>query len=125
VQDVLHFTYEDDVFPVSGAPCIRAITERDWKYAVYYDPFGTAPVEYELYDLARDPLETTNLAHAANSTPAANTQRSRLHERLTAVMQANGTIPDEIEWPTAVMYRPSSVLARGEEEPESEPEPAR
>jgi len=125
VQDHLHFTYEDDVFPVSGAPCIRAITERDWKYAVYYDPFGTAPVEYELYDLARDPLETTNLAHAANSTPAANTQRSRLHERLTAVMQANGTTPDEIEWPTAVMYRPSSVLARGEEEPESEPEPAR
>ena len=39
VQDVLHFTYEDDVFPVKGADCIRAITERDWKYAVYYDPF--------------------------------------------------------------------------------------
>jgi arylsulfatase A-like enzyme len=25
VQDVLHFTYEDDVFPVKGADCIRAI----------------------------------------------------------------------------------------------------
>ena len=29
VQDVLHFTYEDDVFPVKGADCIRAIVEDD------------------------------------------------------------------------------------------------
>ena len=64
MQDVLHFTYEDDVFPVKGADCIRAIVERDWKYAVYYDPFTGAPTEYEMYDLARDPLEMTNLAHA-------------------------------------------------------------
>ena len=51
VQDVLHFTYEDDVFPVKGADCIRAIVEPDWKYAVYYDPFTGAPTEYEMYDL--------------------------------------------------------------------------
>jgi len=111
VQDVLHFTYEDDVFPVSGADCIRAITERDWKYAVYYDPFTDAPVEYEMYDLARDPLELTNLAHAVHSTPEAEAERARLHRRLTDVMQERGTTPDEIRWPAVEEFRPSTTLA--------------
>jgi len=99
VQDVLHFTYEDNPFPVKGARCIRAITEPGWKYAVYYDPFGGAPVEYEMYDLARDPLELTNLAHAAHRTPESDVERARLHQRLSDVMRANGTAPDEIRWP--------------------------
>jgi arylsulfatase A-like enzyme len=68
VQDVLHFTCEDDVFPVTGADCIRAIVEPTWKYPVSYDPFTGAPTEYELYDLTRDPLELTNLAHAKRGT---------------------------------------------------------
>jgi arylsulfatase A-like enzyme len=98
VQDVHHFTYEDDVFPVEGADCIRAIVEPDWKYAVYYDPFtGSAP-EYEMYDLRRDPLEMTNLAHAAHRTPAAASEQQRLHARLIGVMREQGTTPDEIRW---------------------------
>jgi choline-sulfatase len=121
VQDVLHFTYEDDVFPVTGANCIRAITERDWKYAVYYDPFGGAPIEYEMYDLARDPLELKNLAHAAHSTPASEAERARLHERLTNVLENNGTMPDEIAWPEAADFSPSTIVAADEEEPEPEP----
>ena len=111
VQDVLHFTYEDDVFPVTGADCIRAIVEPGWKYAVYYDPYTGSPVEYEMYDLARDPLEMTNLAHAANCTPASNLERARLHQRLIDVMQANGTTPDEISFPSADEFQPSAVLA--------------
>jgi arylsulfatase A-like enzyme len=99
VQDVLHFTYEDDVFPVKGADCIRAIVEPRWKYAVYYDPFTGAPTEYEMYDMAADPLEMTNLAHPAHRTPASDLQRERLHRRLDAVMSENGTTPDEIRWP--------------------------
>jgi choline-sulfatase len=99
VQDVLHFTYEDDVFPVKGADCIRAIVEDDWKYAVYYDPFTGSPTEYEMYDLRQDPLEMTNLAHAGHRTPAADLERARLHERLSEVMRINGTTPDEIRWP--------------------------
>jgi choline-sulfatase len=118
VQDVLHFTYEDDVFPVKGANFIRAITERDWKYAVYYDPFGGASMEYELYDLARDSLEMTNLAHARHSTPASEAERARLHRRLSDVMRACGTAPDEIRWPDVEDFRPAfQVAATAEEEP--------
>jgi choline-sulfatase len=107
VQDVLHFTYEDDVFPVKGADCIRAITEEEWKYAVYYDPFTGAPSEYEMYDLTRDPLEMTNLAHATHASSASRAERARLHRRLTEVMRVNGTLPDEIRWPDVDEFEPS------------------
>jgi choline-sulfatase len=116
VQDVMHFTYEDDVFPVKGAGFIRAIVEEGWKYAVYYDPFDGAPVEYELYDLRNDPLEVTNLAHAAHSTPASDAERARLHRRLSDVMRAYGTQPDEIRWPAVEDYRPREERAAVEEE---------
>lgn len=115
VQDVLHFTYEDDVFPMKSADCIRAITEAAWKYAVYYDPFTGAPTEYELYDLARDPHELTNLAHATHATPASEVQRARLHRRLVAVMAEHGTTPDEIRWPAVDEYRPSTAVTTASE----------
>jgi len=115
VQNVLHFTYEDDVFPVKGADCIRAIVEPGWKYAVYYDPYTGSPTEYEMYDLTRDPLEVTNLAHASHSTPASEIERARLHQRLTDVMEENGTTPDEISWPAVDDYRPSTAVVQGNE----------
>jgi arylsulfatase A-like enzyme len=99
VQDVLHFTYEDDPFPVTGADCIRAIVERDWKYAVYYDPFTGAKPELEMYDLKNDPLEMKNLAHASHSSAESEAERARLHQRLADVMKESGTTPDEIVWP--------------------------
>ena len=105
VQDVLHFTYEDDVFPVKEADCIRAIVEPGWKYAVYYDPFTGAPTEYEMYDLTADPLEMINLAHVAHSTPASGIERARLHQRLIDVMRENGTMPDEIRWPSVEEFQ--------------------
>jgi choline-sulfatase len=116
VQDVLHFTYEDDVFPVTGADCIRAIVEPGWKYAVYYDPFTGSPTEYEMYDLARDPLEMTNLAHAAHATPDTEVERARLHRRLIDVMRIKGTTPDEICWPSVEDYAPSAVVTSAEEQ---------
>jgi arylsulfatase A-like enzyme len=118
VQDVLHFTYEDDVFPVKPADCIRAIVERDWKYAVYYDPFTGAAPEYEMYDLVRDPLELTNLAHATHATPASDIERARLHHRLIEVMQTNGTTPDEIRWPAVEAFSPSKAVAEASEDEE-------
>jgi arylsulfatase A-like enzyme len=107
VQDVLHFTYEDDVFPVKGADCIRAIVEPGWKYAVYYDPFSGSPMEYEMYDLKRDPLELANLAHPKKASAASEIERARLHRRLSEVMRVNGTTPDEIEWPGVEESRPA------------------
>ncbi len=104
VQDYVHFTYEDDAFPVDAANCIRAIVEKDWKYAVYYDPFKGNPVEYEMYDLKNDPLESTNLAHPTNFKPAYAEERRRLHNRLLEVMETHGTSPEEIAFPTTEAY---------------------
>jgi arylsulfatase A-like enzyme len=120
VQDVLHFTYEDDPFPVKGADCIRAIVERDWKYAVYYDPFTGGRLEYEMYDLARDPLEMTNLAHESHRTPASEVERARLHQRLIDVMNDAGTTPDEIRWPAVEELRDNHKENRNETEDEYE-----
>jgi arylsulfatase A-like enzyme len=120
VQDVLHFTYEDDVFPVKGADCIRAIVEPDWKYAVYYDPFTGAPIEYEMYDTKHDPLEMTNLAHAKHATPESEIDRARLHQRLIDVMKTNGTTPDEIDWPSVDDYEPATTTSAAPEQDEEE-----
>jgi hypothetical protein len=70
-----------------------------------------------MYDLKRDPLEMTNLAHAKHSTPASDHERTRLHRRLTEVMRVNGTMPDEIRWPAVEDFKASNQLTvAGEDE---------
>lgn len=112
VQDVVHFTAEDDTWPVRGATCIRAIVEQDWKYAVTYDPATGAAPEYEMYDLKRDPLEVTNLAHEEHWRPDYAEERARLHQRLIDVMAAHGTAPEEIRWPAVEAFAPPVPLKR-------------
>lgn len=104
VQDYIHFTFEDDAFPVGGANCLRAIVEKDWKYAVYYDPYKGNPVEYEMYDLKNDPLEAANLAHPKNFRKEYAEERRRLHNRLLEVMETHGTTPPEVAFPTTEAY---------------------
>jgi arylsulfatase A-like enzyme len=102
VQNYLHFTYEDLYFFVPAASHIRAIVEKRWKYAVYYDVHTDAPFEYEMYDLAVPPdqREVVNLGHKSTPvTPEIAAERERLHQKLIQVMETLGTTPSGIAWP--------------------------
>jgi len=66
---------------------------------MYFDPDGTYPTEYEMYDLANDPLEITNLAHGQTSF-IYQAERARLQSALTLLMQQTGTLPSQYVSPT-------------------------
>jgi hypothetical protein len=111
VQDVLHFTYDDLYFFVPSASHVRAIVEKRWKYAVYYDPHTNAPFEYEMYDLAvpRDEREVVNLGNPATEVSGeVAAERERLHQRLIRVMDSLGTLPLGVEWPERWGEQPSA-----------------
>jgi arylsulfatase A-like enzyme len=102
VQDEIHFTYDDHqaataLQNVPGQPNrIRAIRTAGAKFALYFDPVGEAPPEYEMYDLSRDPLESRNLVARDDGQPVATSDRalrSELGERLNGLMDANDTAP--------------------------------
>jgi choline-sulfatase len=102
VQDFLHFTYEDLYFYVPAANHIRAIVEKRWKYAVYYDIYSDAPFEYEMYDLdvPRNVREVVNLGHPGTPvSPEIAAERERLHRKLIRVMEMLGTTPHGVVWP--------------------------
>jgi arylsulfatase A-like enzyme len=102
VQSHIHFTYEDLYFFVSAASHIRAIVEKRWKYAVYYDIHTNAPFEYEMYDLdvPRDQREVVNLGHKDTQvSEEVAAERERLHQKLIHIMGTLGTMPDGIVWP--------------------------
>ena len=103
VQSFVHFTYEDLYFYAPAANHLRAIIEKRWKYAVYYDVYTNQPFEYEMYDLdvPRDQREVVNLAHPSTPvTPEIEAERERLHQRLIHVMETLGTTPTEVVWPS-------------------------
>jgi len=100
VQDAIHFTYDDHqaataLQNVPGQPNrIRAVRTERHKYAVYFDPAGRAPSEYELYDLDRDPDEIANLVDRSDGTVRSASDRplrSEIAERLDELVAENGT----------------------------------
>jgi choline-sulfatase len=102
VQDAIHFTYDDHqaataLQNVSGQPNrIRAIRTPTTKFAIYFDPEGQAPTQYEMYDLERDPNEARNLVNRMNGEPIAERDRglrNELGEQLGELMAANETAP--------------------------------
>jgi choline-sulfatase len=102
VQEEIHFTYDDHqaataLQNVPGQPNrIRAVRTDRHKYAIYFDPDGGAPTEYELYDLEGDPDERHNLVDRNGGEPLdgrAGRARAELGERLDSLMAVNGTSP--------------------------------
>ena len=94
VQERILFTYDDEFLNPQGAGHIRCIREAKWKYAIYFDPNGTYPTEYEMYDLVNDPLELVNLAYGQTPRPYRR-ERARLHKSLTRMMEDTGTLPSQ------------------------------
>src|SRR5204863_194522 len=85
-------TYDDwqsgqDRSPYPSPPNhIVAIREQRFKLAKYYDASGTLPSQWEMYDLAKDPLEQTNLAyHGYRRTREQDLQYARLRRKLAQV----------------------------------------
>lgn len=98
VQDYIAFTYDDFQAGQASPPYVPppqhivSIRERRWKLARYWDPSGSAPEQWEMYDLETDPLETTNLARPGYRRTAAETaQYVRLRRRLQRVEETRLT----------------------------------
>jgi choline-sulfatase len=100
LRDTVLFTYDDHQAgtafqDVSGQPNrIRCVRDERWKYAIYMDPTGATPPEFELYDLEGDPDEALNLADKRTGrgrTRAAEAERLRMHERLGEACAETGT----------------------------------
>jgi arylsulfatase A-like enzyme len=101
VRDAVLFTYDDHQAgtafqDVPGQPNrIRCVRDARWKYAVYLDPTGGEPPEYELYDLDSDPIEAVNLVDKHTGRAAseeAERERRRLHERLERACAEAGVV---------------------------------
>jgi arylsulfatase A-like enzyme len=99
VQDASAFVYEDHkagtafVNVVPRPNRIRALREARWKYAVYVDPAGENPSQYELYDLDADPIERRNLVDRSTGAVLDHrheAERERLHASLHERMQSVG-----------------------------------
>jgi choline-sulfatase len=100
VQDEVHFTYDDHQAATAtreapGQPNrIRSVRTHDAKFAVYFDPKGERPQEYELYDLERDPNEVDNLVDALTGEvldPASRRLADDMRERLRETVDRAGT----------------------------------
>jgi arylsulfatase A-like enzyme len=86
------FTYDDWQSGQAKGPYpqppnhIVSIREHRYKIARYYDADGNVPEQWEMYDLAADPLERTNLAYKHyKRTPEQERQYLRLRRKLARV----------------------------------------
>ena len=93
-QNYTVFTYDDWQSGQASGPYpnppnhIVSIREHRYKIARYYDADGHRPDQWEMYDLAADPLERTNLAHRGHRrTPKQERQYKRLRRKLARVVQ--------------------------------------
>jgi choline-sulfatase len=101
VRDSVLFTYDDHqagtaMQNASGqANRVRCVRDARWKYAVYLDPAGRAPAEYELYDLQSDPDEARNLVDKSTGRARLadhEQERRRLANMLAELCRRSGTL---------------------------------
>jgi len=93
VQSKIHFTYDDIACP--GAPStIRCIRKQRMKYAVYFTPDGS-DADWELYDLAVDPLENNNVAGSPEYAEIQKEMEAELHQSMLEC----DTLPKSFNWP--------------------------
>jgi len=92
VQDYVAFTFDDFQAGQASPPYVKApqhvvaIREKNWKIAKYYDPTRQVLPQWEMYDLANDPLEARNLAAPnAKRTSTQQTNYKRLRKKLLRV----------------------------------------
>lgn len=92
VQDYIVFTFDDFQAGQPSGPYvappnhIRSIREERYKLARYFDPDGNEAEQWEMYDLAEDPLETVNIANPDFSrTPEQEQELQRLTAKLAEV----------------------------------------
>jgi choline-sulfatase len=91
-RDHIHFTYDDESGP--GPSIIRTIRTSQYAYSVYFVADGS-DADWELYDLAADPLENDNVA----GTSQYGTIQQSLDTDLVKAMTAMGTLPKAFTWP--------------------------
>ncbi len=100
VQDFTHFTFDDhqsgsayiDVNPQPNR--IRAVRSPEAMYAVYVDPSGGEPPQFELYDMTRDPDQVANLVDRSSGQVLAGRDaglRDLMHAALLTEMKRCGT----------------------------------
>ena len=68
VQENIYFTTDEVLGStiVRQPAHVRCLREARWKVAEYFDPTGEKPSQFELYDLANDPLEEHNMGNPDN-----------------------------------------------------------
>ncbi|HVR38635.1 MAG TPA: sulfatase-like hydrolase/transferase [Thermoanaerobaculia bacterium] len=100
VHESVVYTYDDQFnLPQTMATHIRTLRTDAYKYSVYFTestPAGN--FEYELYDMANDPGELTNLVYG-NVSPAIGEVWKTLHCELTEKLKKDGAMPSNVDWP--------------------------
>lgn len=127
VQDAILFTFDDTKsgsasLPSSVKTCnrLRSIRTKKWKYTYYFDALNSYEVEYELYNLEKDPNESHNLAYSKDDKiqKVKKVLRKRLKELEIEKLRINdGVTFSSLAWvETNAIYDNYAYNSMGEDE---------